>query len=285
MKLLFLTIFISFALITNAQDKPTYKIFTKSGKQSHYEEILKTAQKSDIILFGEYHDNPICHWLQIELTKDLYEFAGDKLILGGEMFESDDQLIVNEYLSGKISDKTFKDEAKIWPNYKTDYKPLIDFCKKNKLEFIATNVPRRYANLVYSKGLEALDSLEKDAKKYLPELPIDYDGSLKCYKEIFESAGGHGGENLPKSQALKDATMAYFIMKNWKKNSIFLHFNGAYHSNNYESIYWYLKNKNKKMNILTLSTVEQEKVQELNESNIGLADFIICVPENMTKTH
>lgn len=80
----------------------------------------------------------------------------DNLILGAEMFESDNQVILNEYLAGLISQSSFENEARLWPNYKTDYKPLVEFAKTNKLQFVASNVPRRYASLVNSKGFEDL---------------------------------------------------------------------------------------------------------------------------------
>lgn len=285
MKKSLLVLIILVALLSFKTYKPAYKIYDINGKESDYSQLLKKAEEADIILFGELHDNPICHWLQLELTKDLIEKKKDKIVLGAEMFEADDQIALTEYLQGKISDKTFKDEVKLWSNYKTDYKPLIEVAKANQLKFIATNIPRRYANLVYNKGIEKLDSIDVEAKKWICPLPMKYDGNLKCYKEIFESARGHGGENLPKSQAIKDATMAHFILKNWNKGKIFIHYNGAYHSNYHEGIEWYLKQENKNLKILTVSSTEQESIETLSAEAIGLGDFIICTPESMTKTH
>ncbi|MGZ4089684.1 MAG: ChaN family lipoprotein, partial [Bacteroidia bacterium] len=207
------------------------------------------------------------------------------LVLGAEMFEADDQIALNEYLLGTVSDKTFKDEVKLWNNYATDYKPLVDIAKTNKLKFIATNIPRRYANMVYSRGEAALDSIDADAKKWIAPFPIKYDGSLKCYKEIFENAGGHGGENLPKSQAYKDATMAYFILKNWSKGKMFIHYNGAYHSNNHQAIEWYLKQQNPNLKIMVISSTEQKDNAALSEEVFGSGDFIICTPSTLTKTY
>lgn len=275
---------IIFTLLAFKGEKQAYQIFDIKGKESNYEKLLKDAQKADIILFGELHDNPISHWLQLELTKDLYEIKKNNLILGAEMFEADDQIALTEYLQGKLSDKTFKDEVKLWPNYKTDYKPLIDFAKTNHLNFIAANIPRRYANLVYNKGLEKLDSLVPEAKKWICPLPMKYDACLNCYCDIFEAAGGHGGENLPKSQAVKDATMAYFILKNWTKGKTVIHYNGSYHSNHHEGIEWYLKQENPNLKIFTIGSTEQEAIDTLAKNGIGLADYIICIPGSMTKT-
>lgn len=275
---------IACVLLSFKGDKKAYQLYTSEGKQVDYTELLNKAKEADIVLFGELHDNPICHWLQLELTNDLIALKKGSITLGAEMFEADDQIALNEYLTGKLSDKTFKDEVKLWSNYKTDYKPLIETAKKNNVPFIATNIPRRYANLVYNKGMEKLDSIDTEAKKWMCPLPMKYDSNLKCYKEIFESAGGHGGENLPKSQAIKDATMAYFILKNWTKGKVFIHYNGAYHSNNHEAIEWYLKQQKTDLKILTISATEQSDIDTLATDAIGLGDYIICTPESMTKT-
>lgn len=270
---------------TISSDKPAYRIYDSKGKETKYEKLLSEVKNADIILFGELHDNPVIHWLQLELTKDLYAIKKNDLVLGAEMFEADDQIALNEYLQGKISDKTLKDEVKLWTNFKTDYKPLLDFAKNNKLTFVAANIPRRYANMVYNKGIEKLDSLDAEAKKWICPLPMKYDGNLKCYKDISEAAGGHGGENLPKSQAVKDATMAHFILKNWNKGKMFLHYNGTYHSNFHEGIEWYLKQGRSDLKIMTIGSSEQTGIDTLAKAALNMADFIICTPENMGKTH
>ena len=222
----------------------------------------------------------------MELTTDLFELKNENLVLGAEMFESDNQVILDEYLDSLISQKSFEAEARLWPNYKTDYKPLVEFANKNRLRFVATNVPRRYASMVNSKGFEGLEELSDEAKLFIPPLPIDYDSTLNCYKSMLEmeGIGSHVTENFPKAQAIKDATMAYFILKNWSPGKMLIHYHGSYHSENFESIYWYLKQQNPSLNIVTITTVSQDDVSELTEENLGLADYTICVDEDMTKT-
>ncbi|HWY11311.1 MAG TPA: ChaN family lipoprotein [Bacteroidia bacterium] len=266
-------------------EKQPFVLFDSKGNKASYDQLLNEAKKADIILFGELHDNPVCHWLQREITEDLLADKKENLVLGAEMFEADDQIALNEYLTGKTSEKTMKEEVKLWNNFATDYKPLLDIAKANKLKFVACNIPRRYANMVYSRGEKSLDSIDVEAKKWMAPYPIKYDSTLKCYKEIFENAGGHGGQNLPKSQAYKDATMAYFILKNWSKGKTFIHYNGAYHSNNHQGIEWYLKQQNPNLKILVISSAEQKDNSKLEENAIGTGDFIICTPSTMTKTY
>ncbi len=280
-------IIVSFFLFSAFKsDKPSYLLFDKKGKTVKYEKMLKEIEDADIVLFGELHDNPISHWLQLELTKDLYKKEGKNLILGAEMFESDNQVIIDEYLSGKISQRNFEDEIRLWPNYKTDYKPLVEFAKDSGLYFVATNVPRRYASLVNKQGLEGLEELSDEAKAFLPPLPPAYDPTLDCYASMMkmEGMGSHVTPNFPKAQAIKDATMAHFILKYWEPGKVLLHYHGAYHSQNFESIYWYLKHENPDLKIVTIHSVLQNDVSELKEENTGAADFTICVDEDMTRT-
>ena len=90
-------------------------------------------------------------------------------------------------------------------------------------------------------------------------LPVKYDSTLTCYKDIFTQAKGHGGQNLPKSQAVKDATMAYFILKNYTAGKTLIHFNGSYHSDHHQGIEWYLRSSNPSLKIFTIGSTEQEK--------------------------
>ncbi len=278
---------ILFVIITAFKtDKPAYVLFSKEGKEVKYSKMLKEVADADVILFGESHDNPIAHWLELELTKDLYVLKNDNLVLGAEMFETDNQIILNEYLDSLISQSYFESEARIWPNYQTDYKPLVEFAKNHNLKFIATNIPRRYAAVVNSKGFEGLEELSGEAKEFLPPLPVPYDPDLKSYKNLLEMGGmsAHMGENFPKAQAIKDATMAHFILANLSAGKTFLHFNGSYHSDNFESISWYLKQEKPDLKIVTITTVSQKDISDLTEENRGIADFIISVDDDMTKT-
>jgi uncharacterized iron-regulated protein len=262
-----------------------YAIFDKNGKKTDFATAIKTILKSEVVFFGELHDNPISHWLQLQLVKEAYKVKKDKLMLSAEMFEADQQPLMDEYLAGIISQKSFEEEMRLWKNYKTDYKPLLDFARDNKLKFICANIPRRYASLVYKKGLEMLDSLTEEAKKYIAPLPVKFDAELKCYKDILQNAAGHGGDNLAKAQAIKDATMAWMITKNYIKDNFLIHLNGAYHSDFNEGTMWYLKQYYPALKTINITTVLQEDVTKLLPEHKNRADYIIVVPTDMCNTH
>lgn len=282
MKIFQITIALLFSLSIYSQ-KPAYVIYNAKGKKVNYKKMLKDLNQKDILLFGELHNNAIAHWLELEVTKDLHK--NKPILLGAEMLEADNQTQVNNYLNNVIDAKTLDTVARLWPNYKTDYAPLVNYAKENKLSFIATNIPRRYASLVYKKGFTGLDSLSSLEKSWIAPLPIVFDSELATYKNILKMMGDHGTPELVMAQAIKDATMAHFILKNYKPNTTFIHYNGAYHSNNYEGILWYLKNKNSNLNYATISTVNQENINKLKEEHLNVADYIICVDADMTPTY
>ena len=285
--------------------KPTYQFYTQTGKATSYEKLLKEAAGADVVLFGELHNNPICHWFELQLAKDLAAQRGSNLVLGAEMFEADNQEALTNYVSGQTSDKEFASQARLWPNYDTDYRPVVDLARKNKLAFVATNVPRRFASLVARQGLTALDTVSATGKQQMAKLPLTVDLTLPGYKGMLEMMSNHGGsnhgsggaqasggpaENFARAQALKDATMARFILENGrfadtKPGRTVLHLNGDYHSKNFEGIVWYLRQQQPTLKIVTISSVDAEDVSRPQSEWKGLATYVLAIPGDMTKTY
>lgn len=281
-----LLISVSFFLLSMTVDKPAYQIYTVNGKKTTYQKMFKDIMGCEVVLFGELHNNPISHWIELQLTKDIYKEKKQDLILGAEMFEADNQELLDKYLKGQITEDDLKAQTQLWPNYETDYRPLVEFARNTNLKFVATNAPRKFASQVMHGGFEKLNALSENDKKFLAPLPIEYDPELEQYKKMLDMhMAGLSSPDLPKAQAIKDATMAHFILNNAAEGKLFLHYNGTYHSDYFEGIMWYLKRKNADMKILTIATIEQSDINKLLPEYIMVADYIICVPDDMTKTY
>jgi len=295
----------------NTNDFPAYVIYDNKGQKVSYAQMVQTLADADVCLFGEQHNDPISHWLELSLVKSLHQIKKDKFVTGAEMWESDNQLMMDEMMKSKMVDgKSYTESSKLWPNFTTDYKPILLYARKNNIPFVCTNIPRRYARIVYQKGIEYLDSLGSQAKSYMPPLPIHFDLTQPVYakmasvfptdeefekeqlekkennqpKKAASPMTGSKPSNLVKAQAIKDATMAYFILKNWEPGKYFFHFNGELHSADYTSISYYLKYYNPNVKIVTISVLRQENNLELQEKN-NKANFNIIVPEDMTVTY
>lgn len=289
-QLIFSALLLSAATAASAASPEAYRLFDNSGREVSFSEMTDSLGRADVVFIGENHNCPISHWMELEITRALHALHGSSLTLGEEMMEADNQLILDEYLGRQIDYDRFEAEARLWDNYSTDYYPVVFYAKDNGIPFIATNIPRRYASVVKNRGLEALDSLSGEAKRYIAPLPIpfsfDRDKSDAAFGMMQAMGGRTSGdtERLAQAQAVKDATMAWFISRNIGSGK-FLHINGSYHSDNREGIIPYLLRYRPGTRVATVTSVRQDQIATLDPDNLGRADFYIAVPEEFPTSY
>ncbi|MGZ3873084.1 MAG: ChaN family lipoprotein, partial [Mucilaginibacter sp.] len=211
-----------------------YKIYSSiSQKVVTVDEIAAGMDKADVIFFGEEHSDSAGHCLEHAIFKALAARYHARVALSMEMFETDCQTVINEYLRGLIREKNFINEARAWHNYK-DYRPLIELAKSGHIPVVAANAPARYVNMTNRLGLGSLQQLDAVGKSFLPPLPIDT-ATGAYYNKFDEIMGGHGAVAATKiyqAQNLWDATMAWNIAAFFKTHPKFkiLQINGGFHS-------------------------------------------------------
>jgi len=134
------------------EDLVAFRIFDSKGKEVRFADASARLLKNDVVFFGELHNNAIAHWIQLRLTQACWEVKKENMFLAAEMFEADNQLGMDDFLKGNIDEKVFKEKVRLWPNYETDYKPLVDFAKeKNLLSSVRmspANMPIWFINVV-----------------------------------------------------------------------------------------------------------------------------------------
>ena len=275
--------------ISSAQsDSTLYRIYdTKKNTEITLQELTASLNNANVVFFGEEHNDSVAHVLQYELLKAMNE-QYTNVALSMEMFVSDDQLILDEYLSGVITERNLSKDAVLWNNYK-DYRPLVEYAKEHQLDVLAANAPSRYTNRVTREGLQSLDALDKAAKKMLAPLPIDT--LTGAYYEKFAGLmGGHegmGNLKIYQSQNLWDATMAYRISRFAKKKSVkkILHLNGRFHSDEKLGTIAQLKKYAPKLTVANISCFPHEHFDKPNWEEFGhLGNYIILTDPTVPKT-
>jgi len=278
-----------------AQSSPEcYRLYDQQGKTISFETMMTDLASQDVVFVGEMHNCALCHWLERHILQTLHAAHGKRLAVGMEMLEADNQLIIDEYQQGLITADRFETEMRLWPNHDTDYAPLVDYACEHGLQLVATNVPRRYANAVKNHGLGVLDSLSNAAKAFLPPLPIAYQSNAQANEgfSLMAMMGKGKGANpewLAQSQALKDATMAWHIVR-WLNSGEgaarrMVHFNGNYHTAGGEGIITYLKQYSPAVKCKTIYAVRQEDITQLEEGYLGQGDYYICVTEDFSTSY
>lgn len=210
-------------------------------------ELAKQVQNADVVFIGEYHTHSASHLLQAQLLTQLHQ-NNPNLVLSMEQFTRDKQSLVDQYLKNEIGEQTLIKQGDAWDNYQSDYRPLVEFAREHKLPVVAANTPINLVRCVAKQGPEVLDKLSGQNKGWIAQ---DISSSSNKYQQKFSQAmGGHGSAPIKKSdgnhqpvklsnsfyaQLARDNTMAESIYLALQKqpNSLVVHTNGAFHSDNY----------------------------------------------------
>lgn len=200
----------------------------------------------------------------------IHKVKGEKLALSMEMFEADNQTKLNDFLAGSLSEEDFLATSRPWPNYKTDYAPLVNFAKANKLAVVAANVPRFLAAHV-AKNNASTDGIEEQYKKWLPEHTYALEGA---YKDKFyaQMNSPEAPMKMPPArlaavyaaQCLKDDKMAESIaaFSDAHQKMQVLHINGCFHSDAHLGTAQKLEALRPKLKVAVITPLERKQKGE-----------------------
>ncbi|WP_295772490.1 ChaN family lipoprotein [uncultured Mucilaginibacter sp.] len=266
-----------------------YKIYnTNTQKTATLDEVVAEMNKADVLFYGEEHNDSLGHTIELAIFDMLVKKYPQNAALSLEMFETDTQPVVNEYLNNLIREKNLLTDARAWSNYK-DYKPLVELAKQHQLPVIAANAPSKYTNRVTRLGLGSLHELDSKAKEWLPPLPIDTAAGA-YYNKFVKTMGGHasmGGMKIYQSQNLWDATMAWSIAKHLKVNprSKIMHINGGFHSEDQLGAAAQLKKYAPKARIINIAAYAVADYNNINWNSYSKSNnYIILTNGNLSKS-
>jgi uncharacterized iron-regulated protein len=276
-------------IVANAQNDH-FKIYsTQKQSVATIDDIIADMGKADVLFFGEEHNDSVGHVMELRLLQKLQERYPGQAVLSMEMFETDCQTVLNEYLTGLIREKNFLTDARVWRNYK-DYRPLIEFAKSGQMPVIAANAPGRYTNMVNRLGLNSLNGLDDNAKHWLPPLPIDT-ATGAYYEKFVKIMGGHGamaGMQLYQAQNLWDATMGWSISRYFKarKNVKIFQVNGGFHSEEKLGTAAQLLHYSPKIKLINVAAYADDSFENPDWSKYSkMADYIIITDPKVPKTY
>lgn len=270
-------------------DSTLYRIYdTRSQHEITLEQLVSELSPIDVVFFGEEHNDSVAHVLQYELLAAMHN-QYTNVALSMEMFVSDDQLVLDEYLSGLITERNLSKDAVLWNNYTTDYRPMVEYSKEHHLPVLAANAPSRYTNRVTREGLESLKALDKVARKMIAPLPVDT--LTGAYYEKFAGLmGGHegmGNLKIYQSQNLWDATMAYRISQFFRKKRAkkILHLNGRFHSDEKLGTVAHLRKYASRLSVVNISCFPHEHFDQPDWKEFRhLGDYVIMTDPTVPKT-
>ncbi len=217
--------------------------YTVAGAWDSFDALAAGLRPGSVLFVGETHDDAVGHALQQRLLAAVA--ARQPVVLALEMFETDVQGVLDEYLAGVITERDFLAASRPWGTYATDYRPLVEFARERGFPVVASNAPARYVRLVTREGLDALARLAPEARATLPPAvspPTDALGT-RFVTLMTEMGAGHGGggptpEAMLVGQNLRDATMAWAVARARAAHpaAVVVHVNGSFHSDRRQGI-------------------------------------------------
>ena len=284
-----------------ASGKLDYRIYDSFGNEATLCALIESIRNSDVAFVGEIHTDRVAHRLEALLLEMTFD---ENLTLSLEMFETDVQFVLDEYLAGLINEQHFLESSRVWENYNSDYRALVEFSKNNNVNIMAANAPSRYVNMVSRLGKDSLLALSEEAKRFLPPLPYpeassDYEEKFKETMSFhnFTSQSSKSSQNAPggemkanqsevfqdyltkflEAQSLWDTSMAWSIASHLRANPgrRVMNINGSFHSDYSLGIPEHLDEYLPGLKTTTISIVPSQQFPEFNNSMKNLADFII----------
>ncbi|MDD2717302.1 MAG: ChaN family lipoprotein [Candidatus Wallbacteria bacterium] len=260
---------------------------TKTGNRITLSEAVLQLNQADVVFVGENHDDLVTHQLELEIFRQLTGLS-KSWNLSLEMFERDVQDTLEKYLKGEISEEVFLSDSRPWPNYMTDYRPLVESAKESGLHVLAANIPRQYASMVAKQGPEVLKKLSTEEAALVSHqllAPEDryYEKFLETMKAQMGEKGARGMGQMFKSmynaQCIKDDTMAESIFQYLSANpgKKIVQFNGDFHSDERLGTPQRLSllNGSLEITVVSIVPVDDPKIAKLDPKTRMLGDFVI----------
>lgn len=213
---------------------------SRTGTAIEWSALVDSLAGADGVFLGEQHDDASTHRLELAVLEGLAA-RGRDVTLALEMFERDVQPLLDRYMAGQVSEEEFRAGSRPWPNYETDYRPLVEFARARGWPVVASNIPRPIASAVGREGLSMIDTLAAEQRYFVAaDLSCPDDAYRRKFFDAMAGMGGHGGadsaaaiamlQRFYEAQCVKDETMGESVAAAFAPGRIVVHVNGAFHS-------------------------------------------------------
>lgn len=190
---------------------PAHLVSTADDSTVTVEQAADALCQADVIALGEIHQTPPVHALHKELVEALFRRRRGDLVIAMEMFDRDVQSVLLRYVSGDADEYQLRTEAKPWPDYVRDYRPLVQFARENGIVVLGANAPADLAARVRKEGLAAVQGAP-----FLPRsVSVPEDDGYEAFRQMMAGHPGVSPETMHRyyeAQCVRDDSMAEVVV-------------------------------------------------------------------------
>jgi len=187
-----------------------------------FSQMMADSAATDVTLIAETHDDSAHHAIQLDIIRALWA-KKVPLAIGLEMFQSDNQKQLDDWVEGRMPEQDFKAVYAVnWSYDWSFYREIFLFARNNHIPMIALNVPK---SLVFKVARQGFTSLTPEERKLLPPgVTCDLNNPQteflkKTFEEVFKhEAKGKVFNYFCEAQAVRNSGMAMKIANDLKKH-------------------------------------------------------------------
>jgi len=143
-----------------------------------FDQLLSALDGKRVIFVGESHDRYDHHLNQLAVIRGLHERGAD-LAVGMEFFQEPFQPFLDEYVAGRINEKTLLKKTEYFERWRFDYRlyrEIVTYARDNGIPLVALNAPTELVAEVSKNGIRGLKAKER------ARLPRDLKPADPAYK-------------------------------------------------------------------------------------------------------
>lgn len=262
-----------------------------------FDTLLDELSSADVVFLGESHTDETTHRVELAVLEGLLVRREGQVALALEMFERDNQAVLDDYLARRIDEATFLATARPWGNYATGYRPLVQTARAAGAPVIASNFPRPLRQRIAEGGVAALDALPPEQRAWapqtlLPNTPLYWrrsDNAVRSHSAMMgPSAATPAATSTPEEDAasVQRLTSTQSLWDNSMGEScalaldnhpghLVLHVNGGFHSQYWDGTVRQLRLRKPDARVVTVAIEPVANPGSSELSGAPEADYVV----------
>lgn len=134
-----------------------------ASRETTLESILESGKKSDLLLFGDFHSLPQSQRSFLRLIEENVRLKRP-VCVALEIFDAVHQPLIDEYAAGRLPEEYFLkriDYHNKWGFPWENYRPIVEFCVKNKIPMFGINCQLEAGNRLAKRDSFAASVLDR----------------------------------------------------------------------------------------------------------------------------
>jgi len=202
-------------LVASASAHP-HILHVATGEMLDFRQLIEKLEQTSVVFIGEQHDHAGHHQMQLEVIRALAK--QQKVAIGLEMFQAEDQQALDNWIVGTSSSEEFRQIYQRNWGWWSLYEPIFSYARQERVPMVGLNLPRSITRQV---ALSGFSSLDQEQVSFLGGMTCSVDATYEDFIRRAIGSHGHGSfdfRNFCEAQLVWDKAMARYMSRYLNNN-------------------------------------------------------------------